>query len=96
MERNLKQEYKLVDGKCDIVLMSTIPVIDILDDTYGEMGIASQFVTQKKAAEIMGISMPTLRRYSKLGFITRFTHGGRRYYRIEELELAKSNLFSNY
>lgn len=87
------KNMKISKNKIDIQLMSSVPALRILDDTDGMEGIASLFVCQKRAAAILGISIPTLRKYVKLGFITRYSHGSRRYYRIDELERAKANIF---
>lgn len=84
---------KLIKHKDDIDLLKTQMFANLHDDEEGWMGIATHFVNQKKAAQILGISIPTLRKYVRLGFITRFKVKGRVYYRIEELENAKQNIF---
>lgn len=84
---------KIIRHKDDIDLLSTQMVANLYNDEEGWTGIATHFVNQKRAAQILGISIPTLRKYVRLGFITRFRINGRVYYRIEELENAKQNIF---
>lgn len=77
----------------DIELLEAPEIAHLYYDEDGLMGIAAYYTTPKRAAEFLGITQPTLRRYTKMGFLTRYRVGSRRYYCIEELKLAKQNIF---
>ena len=82
------------EGKWDVILMETPLYVNIFNDDEGVLGgIATHIVNQKRAAKFLEISIPTLRKYVRLGFINRYKHGRRVYYLIEELEKAKRNIF---
>lgn len=94
MDKKMVKTQKISKDRQDIELLKTSMVGNLFDDNDGMMGIASEFVNQTRAAQLLGISIPTLRKYVKNGFVTRFSHGRRRYYRLEEIKRAKENIFS--
>jgi excisionase family DNA binding protein len=74
----------------EIDLMKSNLIQQILQSPDGGLGIASEFTTSKKAAKILGISLPTLYKYSKQGIIKQYRLGNKVYYRIDELHRAIS------
>lgn len=57
-------------------------ISELPDNDYARL---SEFVSPKKAAELLRVSLPTLYRYSDQGIITRYQLGNKTYYRYEEL-----------
>lgn len=57
--------------------------------------MAKRIITIREAAEILGVSLDSLRRWEKEGKIKsiRFKKGGHRYYDSDEIQILTSNLF---
>lgn len=69
----------------EVDLLKTTLVQRIMEMPLGEL---SEFISPVKAAKIIGISMPTLRKYTREGMLTRYRLGCKLYYRRDEIEGA--------
>ena len=79
----------LVSGiESEIELMKKSLVNRVMKLPDGDMATLYEFVTSKRAAAIIGVSLPTLRKYRSEGILRRFRLGNKFYYRRSELQNA--------
>ena len=88
MSKNQLKNELVEEVDNDVDLWSSGIVQRILNASDGGIRQASEFTTSKKAAEILGISLPTLYKYTRQGLLTRYRLGKKFYYRHDELLAA--------
>ncbi len=54
----------------------------------GEIFEMTEFISQKQTASLLGISVPSLRKYTKMGVFTQHRMGTKVYYREDEIYKA--------
>ncbi|MFN0175500.1 MAG: helix-turn-helix domain-containing protein [Saprospiraceae bacterium] len=57
-------------------------IAEMPDDDYASL---TEFVSPKKAAELLRVSLPTLYRYAEQGILNRYRVGNKTYYQKDEL-----------
>ena len=72
----------------EIDLLKSALVKRVLEAPDFEMATLSEFIPARNAARMIGVSMPTLRKYSKQGILTRYRIGSKIYYRRDEISQA--------
>lgn len=84
---HIEQQKKLLisDISKDIDLMKTHLVGRIMDMPDDNFAYLSEFISPKKAAGMIGVSLPTLNKYVESGLIKRYILARKRYYRRDEL-----------
>jgi excisionase family DNA binding protein len=85
MSKNQLKNELVKEVKKEIDLIKSDIIQRILNASDGGIRLASEFTTSKKAAEILGVSLPTLYKYTSHGLITRYRLGKKFYYRRDEL-----------
>lgn len=79
----------------EIDLMKTTLATRILEMPDADFATLSEFISPKKAAELIGVSIPTLNKFVAEGKVKRYRLGRKRYYRRDEIKQAFFNDFLN-
>ena len=97
---HVEQQSKLLisDISNDIDLMKSNLLGGIMEIPNASFTYLLEFISPKKAAKTIGVSLPTLNEYVESGLIKRYALARKRYYRRDELaDFIKHNFFiSNY
>ena len=78
-----KQLIDSVAAEIDDMKGKLLNLIDGIPNS-GSPGF-SEFTTPKNAAKLLGISMPTLHRYSEQGLLEKYRLGNKTYYKYNDL-----------
>lgn len=94
---HIEQQKRLLisDISKDIDLMKTHLVGRIMDMPDDNFAYLSEFISPKKAARMIGVSLPTLNKYVESGLIKRYILARKRYYRRDEIKQVFFNDFLN-
>ena len=86
LENLRKQKKKLIAGIVDDIDCWKHNIVKRINDIPDiEFYNLTRFVTPKKACEIIGISMPTLNKFSEQGILKKYKLGHKIYFLIDDL-----------
>lgn len=96
IQNSHEQKQRLISGIAnEIDQMKSNLIRRVTEMPDGDFANLSDFITPKKAASIIGISLPTLHKYTELGILKKYRLGNKIYYRQDELFEAIGNQFNN-
>lgn len=74
---------RFINQEVETLKSNLITRLNHMDE--GEIYEMTEFITQRQAASILGVSVPTLRRYTKMGVFKQHRLGTKVYYREDEI-----------
>ncbi len=86
LEKSEERRAKLIEFiKSEVKILESTLTNRIRNYEDGTFLKRNEFITQKKAANLLGISVPTFRKYTKMGVFKQHQLGTKVYYRQDEI-----------